>query len=131
MDGTRADRAVGRDDFDILSKPHVRALIWDKSQGRCWYCGKSMHPFREFSIDHLVPQSRGGASNLANLVPCCRKCNMRKGNRDVEHFRRLCSVVFTREQLAHLRDHGICLPAMPAHRFWFEQELGAPRGGAD
>jgi 5-methylcytosine-specific restriction protein A len=33
------------------------------------------------SADHVIPVSRGGTDDDANLVACCWPCNLRKGNR--------------------------------------------------
>lgn len=62
-----------------------RAIAWRTTGGRCWYCGRHLHP-RDFHLDHLVPRSRGGGDGL-NLVPACPPCNLRKGNLDLETFR--------------------------------------------
>lgn len=61
--------------FDARTK----ALIWDKTGGLCFYCGLALNPYRNFSIDHVVPKSRGGSDDPDNLVPACRRCNCRKG----------------------------------------------------
>ena len=54
---------------------------------RCYYCGKyatgkAMH------IDHVAPrtgyQHRDNAAE--NLVPACRACNQRKGNKSFEDY---------------------------------------------
>lgn len=44
------------------------------ASGLCYYCGKKVK-FKEITMDHLVPLSRGGRSTKDNLVPCCKKCN--------------------------------------------------------
>lgn len=123
-DGMRADRAVKLNlTCNDLSKPHVRAAIWDKSEGRCWYCGRPMHPFRDFSIDHMVPISRGGQHTYDNLVPCCEPCNRKKGPRPVEEFRRLMTrPSFSSLQRQFLQSIEANLDAVPAYRFWFERE---------
>jgi 5-methylcytosine-specific restriction endonuclease McrA len=41
----------------------------------CFYCGRPAT-----TADHVVPVSKGGGS-AANLVPACKPCNSRKGNR--------------------------------------------------
>lgn len=32
------------------------------------------------SIDHVIPVSKGGVNARSNLVLCCMKCNLVKGN---------------------------------------------------
>lgn len=58
----------------------VRADVWDKTDGHCYYCGKKLHPFRDFTMDHIVPASKGGSSGLENLVPACDPCNVEKAD---------------------------------------------------
>ena len=43
----------------------------------CSYCGTVMP--RCETVDHVIPVSRGGKHEPANLVPCCRRCNAEKG----------------------------------------------------
>lgn len=45
----------------------------------CYYCGEWLHKNNR-SLDHVVPQSRGGRSCFSNLVTACRECNQKKGN---------------------------------------------------
>ena len=50
----------------------------------CIYCGKPSE-----SIDHLLPQSRGGLSVTENCVPACLACNGHKSDADAfEWYRR-------------------------------------------
>ncbi len=49
---------------------------------RCEYCG--MHQALQgatFHIEHIVPSSRGGASEAENLALACPGCNLHKSNR--------------------------------------------------
>lgn len=41
-----------------------------------------------FNLDHVVPRSAGGATNIRNLVWSCQPCNQRKGERPVREFLR-------------------------------------------
>ncbi len=41
----------------------------------CAYC-KADHWDQQ---DHIVPLSRGGRHHISNVVPCCSRCNSRKG----------------------------------------------------
>lgn len=58
------------------SQFHNRDLVLTKNDGRCVYCGDPAD-----TIDHVIPRSKGGTDDLDNLVPACRDCNSRKGNR--------------------------------------------------
>lgn len=46
--------------------------------GRCAYCGRSGLPLE---VEDMLPSSRFGFGAYLNLVPACRECNQRKGNR--------------------------------------------------
>ena len=58
------------------------AAVATRANGRCEYCG--MHQSLQgatFHVEHIVPQSRGGNSDLENLAWCCPACNLHKANR--------------------------------------------------
>jgi len=42
---------------------------------QCAYCGSE----ENLTIDHIVPQSKGGADVTKNVVCCCHHCNQSKG----------------------------------------------------
>jgi hypothetical protein len=44
----------------------------------CCYCGKEFNHHVIPTIDHLIPQSKGGAKTNANKRRCCRACNTQK-----------------------------------------------------
>ena len=44
----------------------------------CAYCYRSDVPLEK---DHVIPISRGGHHTKENVVPACRSCNAKKGNR--------------------------------------------------
>jgi hypothetical protein len=114
---------VEDDTSRFIGRHAVRAIIWDKTSGRCWYCGKTMNPFSEFCIDHVLPSSKGGLDNFDNLVPCCRTCNLRKNSiTDLEQFRkRLASpVMFTPEQIDYLASLNVDVSPLPGYLFYFE-----------
>jgi len=60
------------------------AEVFERDNRRCVYCGRDlMVDFETFMIveeDHLVPQSKDGPHELANIVTACRVCNLLKGN---------------------------------------------------
>ncbi|MGI3785554.1 MAG: HNH endonuclease, partial [Janthinobacterium lividum] len=43
---------------------------------RCAFCGSSAD-----TVDHLLPQSRGGGNTWQNTVAACTRCNNVKANR--------------------------------------------------
>lgn len=50
----------------------------------CWVCGICHRKIRrreDASLDHIVPLSRGGSHELANVQASHKKCNYAKGNR--------------------------------------------------
>ena len=47
---------------------------------------KVMFPFRNFTVDHIVAQSRGGTDHLDNLQLLCGACNSLKGDWPQEYF---------------------------------------------
>lgn len=59
-----------------------RAAVWDKTGGKCHYCGCPLNPFVNWTVDHVLAVSKGGTNDLDNLVPCCKSCNSRKGTKD-------------------------------------------------
>lgn len=52
-------------------------------QNRCAYCGKQTS---ELERDHIVPLTRGGQHTRSNILPACKSCNSRKGNRTLEQM---------------------------------------------
>ncbi len=57
------------------------AVIW---KHECAYCRATDRPLH---IEHVVPLSRGGSNELANLVPACGKCNLSKGTKLLAEWR--------------------------------------------
>lgn len=80
-------RIQGLPSRTISEARELRAAVWDKGNGHCWYCGVLMHPFRNFQVDHVHPQSLGGPDDLDNLVPACTSCNARKRDRPADYLR--------------------------------------------
>lgn len=46
----------------------------------CQYCNKRIYQ-SQLTLDHIIPSSKGGKSTWENLVCCCQKCNLKKGNK--------------------------------------------------
>lgn len=69
--------------FDGLPKSEVkftRRNIYEHYNYRCAYCGKK-HSTNELNLEHVMPRSRGGKTDWANVVTSCIACNLKKGSR--------------------------------------------------
>jgi 5-methylcytosine-specific restriction endonuclease McrA len=57
-----------------------RKQIKESWNHQCAYCGSE----ENLTIDHVIPQSKGGADFTKNVVCCCQDCNQSKGH---EHWK--------------------------------------------
>ena len=70
-----------------LHLTHLRAYIMELWGHRCAYCGKATWESRaRFEIDHVMPRSKGGPTNVGNLVWACRACNQAKADKNLDTF---------------------------------------------
>ncbi len=73
--------------YESLPKTEVvfsRQNLLLRDKFRCQYCGKLLKNPKDRTIDHVIPKSRGGKTVWTNVVLCCKKCNLKKGNRTPE-----------------------------------------------
>lgn len=111
-----------------------RKVVWDKSNGLCWYCGEEL-PERGWHADHFIPVDRIDGKmtspenhNLDNLVPACASCNIMKSNMDIETFRRLISNFVKRLNrditvYRHAKRYGLIKETGKEVKFWFEEGI--------
>jgi|TARA_B110000240_G_scaffold192515_1_gene236806 5-methylcytosine-specific restriction endonuclease McrA len=64
--------------------PLNKQNILKRDNYSCVYCGDNYR--RDLTIDHVIPQSKGGKNTWDNLVTACFKCNNKKGSLDLEEF---------------------------------------------
>ena len=62
-----------------------RHTLYGKQEGLCTGC-QHHFPFRNFTVDHIVPQSKGGTDHLDNLQLLCGACNSTKGKKSQPEF---------------------------------------------
>lgn len=58
--------------------PFSKKNVQIRDRHSCAYCGKKE---KSFTLDHVIPRSKGGKTNWENCVACCRDCNNKKGAR--------------------------------------------------
>jgi 5-methylcytosine-specific restriction endonuclease McrA len=70
-----------------------RMRIFKRDGWQCFYCSRAVVMASEgadrpswASVDHRVPQSRGGSHKLENLVTACMSCNGLKRNKTADEF---------------------------------------------
>lgn len=67
------DTKVKRKQFNTKE----RTAVYNKNKGRCAICGRFV-PYDEFTVDHIIPLSKGGTNKLKNLQCTCKTCNLIK-----------------------------------------------------
>ena len=65
----------------------LRYDIFSKAKGVCVACG-ARPPEASLHVDHIMPVSLGGLTELGNLQALCYRCNTQKRNRDDLDFLR-------------------------------------------
>jgi 5-methylcytosine-specific restriction endonuclease McrA len=69
--------------------------IVKRDNHQCQYCGKHVSTAAA-TLDHIIPESRGGKNTFRNLVTACLKCNTFKADRTPEEAKmKLMNAPFT------------------------------------
>lgn len=64
---------------DFSLTPEQKQTIVQRAQACCEYCISQVKFSPDpFSIEHIIPKSKGGADHLDNLALSCQGCNNRK-----------------------------------------------------
>ena len=83
-----------------------RLAIYLRDGLSCVYCGASVEHGTQLSLDHLTPESQGGANDARNLVTCCSRCNSSRADRPVRRFARA---------VASYLNHGVSASEIVSH----------------
>ena len=63
-------------DGKVFIPSNLRWDTWERDNFTCQHCGIRRH----LSIDHIIPESKGGTLDLENLQTLCMPCNRKKGD---------------------------------------------------
>ena len=68
----------------------TRLDVFERDDYRCQMCGRTVDDGIKLHIDHIVPFSKGGSSEMDNLQVLCHECNLAKHDRmDLKRTREL------------------------------------------
>ena len=91
-EGALLFQAIRRDDIpyrtDVVDLPSYRThkhTLYGLQEGICAGC-RVFFPFRNMTIDHILPKARGGTDHFENLQLLCNACNSMKGTSLQEEF---------------------------------------------
>lgn len=57
-----------------------RYQVMHRDKFRCQLCGAREEDGVRLHVDHIIPISKGGTSDMDNLRTLCDKCNLGKGD---------------------------------------------------
>ncbi len=70
-------------EVDYFNDPEKRREIFERDRWICQYCGEKVTP-ENATLDHFIPQSKGGKHSKENLRTCCLICNSLKSGKTYE-----------------------------------------------
>jgi len=114
----------------IKMNKKVREVVYNKYDGHCAYCGKSIE-YKDMQVDHIRPKRMRGTDDITNLNPSCRRCNHYKRALKLEDFRKvwlgeLHTRLLNTYNVKVALDYGIISEIVPFDRvFYFEKVRGS------
>lgn len=70
--------------------------LWDQQQGRCFYTNEILIPGKNASLDHQIPESRGGSSEPDNFRWINNNINLMKSDMTHNEFINMCKYIASR-----------------------------------
>ena len=71
----------------------LKNMIWDKYIGKekgiglCYSCNEEIDS-KNFEAGHIIPEAKGGPTNVDNLRPICSCCNKSMGTQNMDVFKK-------------------------------------------
>jgi len=63
--------------------PELTSAIFAVYGGMCFYCAIEGRQEKATSLDHIIPDRKGGKAVPENLLPACSRCNHTKSDKDL------------------------------------------------
>ena len=82
---TDIPRRTDLGDIPRYNDPDNKRFLYGKQEGLCNGC-LVLFPFRNMTVDHIVPKAKGGTDHIENLQLLCGACNSKKHTRTQEEF---------------------------------------------
>lgn len=70
--------------LDFHKVPLTKQNVFKRDEYKCVYCESSDR--KSLTIDHVIPQSKGGPNTWGNLVTACFDCNNEKDNLTLKEY---------------------------------------------
>ncbi len=74
---------IQTEDTDYFNNPEKREELFKRDKYQCHYCGETVTRDNA-TLDHLIPQSKGGKNTKDNLKTSCLMCNSIKSGKTYE-----------------------------------------------
>lgn len=81
------------DDARLLARDHQRLadaeqkrIVYARDEGTCQICGRTEDDGVTFQFDHIIPWSKGGRTDVENLMLLCSECNRAKSDQMLNPF---------------------------------------------
>lgn len=101
----------------MKSKGQLRIeRLRERDGDNCCYCGGVMKFDGAFndrnaaSIEHIIPDTRGGSNKMFNLALAHRHCNIKRGDRPLKREAKVAALLADERLFCH-----DCLASMPDH----------------
>jgi 5-methylcytosine-specific restriction endonuclease McrA len=95
----------------------TRFNVFLRDAFRCQYCNE-LHTTPELTFDHVIPRSKGGRTVWNNVVTACGRCNLRKGDKLIEHCGMSPRRFPWRPTSFELQENGRAFPPNYLHESW-------------
>lgn len=81
--GSRVQHEIAMADRRHLQ--YIRQHLIAKHGMVCALCSKPIESEEELTVDHIIPRAMGGATTYENCQLAHKECNLRKGDKYIDH----------------------------------------------